>query len=460
MRVLTLCGSIRASRGHTDKLLALAHTEGPIEDFITHGKRLAESGVIFSNSEIVSAAVMKGVLSSGGEIDYFPINDLFPRKITPVIELRPGSSNDKNDLVNIDSLGMDDSEFETFLARLANADGVVLTTPVYFGDRSSVANKFMQITAQRSLLKGKIFGVASVGAKRNGGQETCDIFSMVEALNQNALVVGNGPPTSQYGGTVVAGTKGLAFEDSWGLQTSFGVGTKTAHVGKLYALGSKAPPPDKVRIDILITMDTAERFLLGYLEQLAARVLQQAPWADFHFHILLDSTIYRCLGCPTCPAVPGNRGTQPRCTIKDPADCLEQLRAALHHSDCMVVAGLNLLDPSRIIYRYQVLTERMRYIRRNNFELTDLVVAGLAYNEFGAKVNPIHTIKTLTSFIRQNTTIHRPIEIFEHRGVYLDDGTQALLDLCLSVRRMKAGRSMIPAPESRYVAHGEAGGYI
>ena len=437
----------------------MAHTEGPIEDFIAKGNRLAASGVVLSNSEIVAAAVMKGVLSSGAEIDYFPINDLFPRKETPVLELRPGSCNDKNELANIDSLGMDTTEFDAFLARLANADGVVLTTPVYFGDRSSVANKFMQVTARRNLLQNKVFGVASVGAKRNGGQETCDIFSMVEALSQDALVVGNGPPTSQYGGTVVAGTKGHAFEDSWGLQTSFGVGAKTAHVGKLYALGREAVPPDKVRIDILVTMDTAERFFLDYLEQLAQRVRQQAPWADFHFHFLLDSTIYRCLGCPTCPAVPGNQDTQPRCTIKDPADCLEQLREALHQSDCMVVAGLNLLDPSRIIYRYQVLTERMRYIRRNHFELTDLVVAGLAYNEFGAKVNPIHTIKTLTSFIRQNTTIHCPIEIFEHHGVYLDDGTQSLLNLCLSVRRMKAGRTMVPVPESRYVAHGEAGGY-
>ncbi|MCP5003453.1 MAG: hypothetical protein GY941_05795 [Planctomycetes bacterium] len=161
-------------------------------------------------------------------------------------------------------------------------------------------------------------------------------------------------------------------------------------------------------------------------------------------HELIDSTIYRCLGCTTCPVPPGDPEKSTQCTIKDHDDCLEKLRESLRGSDCAIIAGLNLLDFEKIIFRYQVLTERMRYIRRSNFELTDLLITGLCYNQFGATVNSIHTIKTLTSYIRHNTTFYKPIDIFEYNGKLLNDGKESLIELCNAARRMKAGKQEIP----------------
>jgi multimeric flavodoxin WrbA len=444
LRVLTLCGSIRAHTLRYDAVMELAHTKGTASEFVRKGKSLVLAGITLSNSEILAAATMKGARSIGANIDYFPIVVLFHHKESSVLDLRLRLSKESavDELAYIDTLSIVEEKLEELYTKIAEADGVILSTPVYFGDRSSVANKFLQVTARKNLLQNKIFGVASVGAKRNGGQETCNIYSMIEALNQGALVVGNGPPTSQYGGTAVGGNQGDVLDDESGIDTAFGVGMKVAHVSDMYS--KEKQPTNRIRIDILITMDTGECFLAKYLKDLTNRVEKSIPWVEFVIHELIDSTIYRCLGCTTCPVPPENSEKTTKCTIKDHDDCLEKIRESLKGSDCAIIAGLNLLDYEKIIFRYQVLTERMRYIRRSNFELTDLLITGLCYNQFGATANSIHTIKTLTSYIRHNTTFYKPIDIFEYNGKLLNDGKESLIELCNASRRMKAGRKEIP----------------
>ncbi len=442
MRVLTLCGSIRAHASQHDAVMDLARTEGPVGEFIRKGKSLVRAGLILSNSEILAAAAMKGVYSQGADTDYFPLVVLFHHKEESVLELRLGSSreNEVDGSAYLDTLTIVREKLDELLAKIAEADGVILSTPVYFGDHSSVANKFLQVTARNNLLKDKIFGVVSVGAKRNGGQETCNIYSMIESLNQGALVVGNGPPNSQYGGTAVGEDQGNVLEDEPGIETAAGVGMKVAHVSEIYSRERHPDSRVRIRVDILITMDTGERFLAEYLKDLTSRVSKTVSWAEFVIHELIDSTIYRCLGCTICPVPPVDPEETTKCTIKDPEDCLEILRKSLRESDCAIIAGLNIPDPEKIIFRYQVLTERMRYIRRSSFELTDLLITGLCYNQFGAMANSIHSIKTLTSYIRHNTTFYKPIEIFEYKGKILNDGKDSLLELCNTARRMKAGK--------------------
>lgn len=179
----------------------------------------------------------------------------------------------------------------------------------------------------------------------------------------------------------------------------------------------------------------------------------------FQVHELIDSTIYRCLACKVCPIEPTTGNTRPVCAIKDPEDYLEVLRDALADSDGVIIAGLNILDMERVIFRYQVVTERMRYFRRNNFELSDLLIGGLCYNQFGATMNAIHSIKVLTSYIRQNTTVFHPIEILEHEQKLLDTGKTALVEFCQAAKRIKAGRKLVHSQENKYLAYGEAGGY-
>jgi multimeric flavodoxin WrbA len=422
--------------------MELAHTKGPVSEFIRKGKSLVSAGLTLSNSEILAAATMKGVYSKGADIEYFPLVVLFHHKESSVLDLRRRSSkeNAEDELAYVDTLSIVEEKLEELCAKIVEADGVILSTPVYFGDRSSVANKFLQVTARKTLLQNKIFGVASVGAKRNGGQETCNIYSMIETLNQGALVVGNGPPTSQYGGTAIGGNPGDVLGDESGIDTAFGVGMKVAHVSEMYSKEKHPASHVRIRVDILVTMDTSERFLAKYLKDLTIRTAKTTPWVEFVIHELIDSTIYRCLGCTICPVPPGDSEKTTKCTIKDPEDCLEKLREFLRGSDCAIIAGLNILDYEKIIFRYQVLTERMRYIRRSNFELTDLLITGLCYNQFGATANSIHSIKTLTSYIRHNTTFYKPIDIFEYEGKVVNDGSDSLVELCNAARRMKAGK--------------------
>ena len=422
--------------------MELAHTKGPVSEFIRKGKSLVSAGLTLSNSEILAAATMKGVYSKGADIEYFPLVVLFHHKESSVLDLRRRSSkeNAEDELAYVDTLSIVEEKLEELCAKIVEADGVILSTPVYFGDRSSVANKFLQVTARKTLLQNKIFGVASVGAKRNGGQETCNIYSMIETLNQGALVVGNGPPNAQYGGTAIGGNPGDVLGDESGIDTAFGVGMKVAHVSELYSREKDPAGNVRIRVDILVTMDTSERFLAKYLKDLTIRTAKTTPWVEFVIHELIDSTIYRCLGCTICPVPPGDSEKTTKCTIKDPEDCLEKLREFLRGSDCAIIAGLNILDYEKIIFRYQVLTERMRYIRRSNFELTDLLITGLCYNQFGATANSIHSIKTLTSYIRHNTTFYKPIDIFEYEGKVVNDGSDSLVELCNAARRMKAGK--------------------
>jgi len=460
MSVLVLGGSIRAHKRNSEALIQMASCDGGVAEFAQAGKDMGQRGFIFSNSEILAAAAMRGAMREGAKVEYFCLKNLFPQKERGVVDLRRRMGAEPLDELSFfDTLELHEDELTRLYDLIGQADGVVLSTPVYFGDRSSVANKFMQLTGKRGLLRGKAVGAVSVGAKRNGGQETCNIYTLIEALNQGALCVGNGPPTSQYGGTAVGGNQMHVLDDLWGLETAMGTGRKTAHTASLLSKGGEGETPGKVRVDILVTMDTEARKLAEYLRQLTSQVASELPWVEFHLHELIDLTIYRCLGCKTCPGQPATDTEGPMCAIRDPLDCLETLRREMGKSDAVIVAGLNIHEVEKVIWRYQVTTERMRYIRRNNFELTDLLMAGLCFNHFGATMNPIHSTKVLTSYIRQNTIFNRPVEILEHGGKVLDDGAKSLHEFCANARRIKAGRAAVQRPKSIYVAHGEAGGY-
>ena len=456
MKVLVICGSIRAKKKNADIIQKLAACADE-KQLASEGLALVNEGGSLSNSEIISVAAMIGASQRGAEVEYLPLVGLFEHSETPLFDMEDLADHDP--LQHLDTLSIPEHLLDMLKQKVSAADGIVLATPVYFGDRSSVANKLLQVSAMWNLLQGKVFGMASVGAKRNGGQETCNIYSIMDALNQGALAVGNGPPTSQYGGTAVGGGKNHVFEDLWGLRSAVGVGTKVAHVADMVVQGAKAAADEPVHISIIVTNDTNERFLADYLQRLTDCLREDDPAITFEIHQVIDSTIYRCLACNTCPRPRKDPMAPPRCAIKDPEDYLEKLRESLKNSDAAIVAGLNSTDPRNLIFRYQVLTERMRYIRRNHFELTDLLMAGLCFNQFGATVNSLHTTKVLTSYIRQNSTFAKPIEILEHNGHFLEDGKASLLAFAQTARCLKHGKKLVPRPATQYETGGIAGGY-
>ena len=167
-----------------------------------------------SNSEIILAAGLWDAHQLGCEIAHVGLSRHFPA------HMRGG--------VHLDELK----------AKLMSADALLLATPVYFGDRSSVAHDLIEMIRTDSELqnavKGKVFAGVSVGAKRNGGQETSLIYQLLDLTALGMLGVGNNSDTtSQYGGTAHAGDVGTAGVDDYGLNTSVGAGKRLGHVAEI-----------------------------------------------------------------------------------------------------------------------------------------------------------------------------------------------------------------------------------
>ena len=308
-------------------------------------------------------------------------------------------------------------------------------------------------------MQNKIFGVVSVGAKRNGGQETCNIFSMYEMLYQGAYGVGNGVPTSQYGGTAVGGDYGKVVDDEWGLATAFGTGGRVAQVSQMVSVGLQDREKRETKIVFLLAMDTKDRKLRSYIESLIVKVDSELDNVKFSAINLVEHDIYRCLGCKQCPKDGDTTCDHPQCIIQDSDDYLETARERLRDADGVIVCGVNPSDIDDLVTRYQVFTERMRSIRRNNYELSNKLFAGLCYHDFGATINPIHSLKVMVSYIRHNTVMSQPIEIFEYKGEVLEPGTRRVVAFCEAATILSAGKAQVDIPKVMYNPYGEGGGY-
>lgn len=455
-KVLVLGGSIRAQEGNRDLVLDLAAKSADLEAFRASAAALQAEGRVLSNSEILAGAALLGARRAGVEVDYFPLRHLFPAVDGRVFELK-GEPLDDASLWCTDTLNIREEAFAELLAALDDSRGVVLSTPVYFGDRSSVANKFLQMASVRRRVADKVYGVVSVGAKRNGGQETCNVYSLYEMLNHGALGVGNGMPTSQYGGTAVGGSRGMVLGDEWGLLTAFGTGERVAQVARIVNAVPQPLVAQNCEIAMVVTMDTRECTLQAYVRDLAEQVRATLPGVTFSIVSLVDNDIYRCLGCERCPRGPQEGPAQ--CVIRDPEDYLESVRKILVRADGIVICGLNPKRFGDMVTRYQVFTERMRFMRRNHYELSNKLVAGLCYHQFGATINPIHSLKVVTSYIRHNTIMHRPIEVFDHGGRILASGLDVLQKFCHAAFRISSGTRRITLQNPQYNPYGEGGGY-
>jgi len=214
-KVIGLIGSIRSNFRHLELLKQYILDSNNKNEL---KKKIESSKVLYSNTDISLAFSLLGAKTYAKEIEIFSLINLFKKMDKSLYSLK---SNNKKEISSLDTLSVNNENLENLLQIIDDSSGIVLGTPVYFGDRSSVANKILQLTNKNKLLKNKAFGCVSVGAKRNGGQETAIIYSLFEALVQDAIVIGNGPKTCQYGGTVVAGDMHQAWQDKPGMETCF-----------------------------------------------------------------------------------------------------------------------------------------------------------------------------------------------------------------------------------------------
>ena len=76
---------------------------------------------------------------------------------------------------------------DTLKEHILSADAILISGPVYFGDRGSLVQALIEFissdTEIKDHLEGKLYGAIAVGAKRNGGQDTQLIYQLIDMFN-------------------------------------------------------------------------------------------------------------------------------------------------------------------------------------------------------------------------------------------------------------------------------------
>lgn len=120
--------------------------------------------------------------------------------------------------------------------------GIIIGTPVYFGDMSSLCKAFLErwhVFRKTFALGNKVGGVIAVGAGRHGGQEHTLRSVQVAMMGQQMIVVGDGKPTSHCGGTLWNNAgypkKDDITQDEMGMATAKNLGRHVAEVARAMA---------------------------------------------------------------------------------------------------------------------------------------------------------------------------------------------------------------------------------
>ena len=116
--------------------------------------------------------------------------------------------------------------------RAPNVGGIIIGTPVYFSNMSSLCKAFLdRWMAFRSTfaLRNKVGGAVAVGAARNGGQELTLQTIHAAMFCQDMIIVSDGKPTARLGGILVS-TKDDITNDEAGLATARSLGRRVAEV--------------------------------------------------------------------------------------------------------------------------------------------------------------------------------------------------------------------------------------
>src|SRR5581483_9159766 len=313
-----------ASRADKPSLLQLLKEESELhlENFLLAGRREGKSFLEIyrnlakfngqrglGNSEVALAAALWAAAKEGVEVAHLSLAEHFDAN---------------GNLRHADRLRQE----------LLEADGLLVSGPVYFGDRGSLAESLIDFIARdtelRQRLAEKVYGGIAVGAKRNGGQETTLIYQMLDMLELGLLAVGNdSDTTAQYGGTGHAGDVGTMHKDTYGIDTSMGIGRRAAKVMQIMAAGRSLATPPRVLFLILADVDdiarrTVDRLISRLEPQVAARVVDVS-----------DKKIKRCIACDVCPTHIDVDDVY-RCIITSENDALPDLHADLLHHDALV----------------------------------------------------------------------------------------------------------------------------
>lgn len=117
--------------------------------------------------------------------------------------------------------------------------GVIIGTPVYFGNMTSLCKAFLDrciaFRKNNFALSNKVAGVLAVGGARNGGQEVTIQSVQAALFCQEMIIVGDGRPTARIGATVWNNGKDPVTEDEFGMATAKNLGRRVAEIALRFA---------------------------------------------------------------------------------------------------------------------------------------------------------------------------------------------------------------------------------
>jgi multimeric flavodoxin WrbA len=127
-------------------------------------------------------------------------------------------------------------DFPDLVPRLSDPQvaGIIVGTPVYFGNMTSLCKAFLDrcIVFRKNgfALANKAAGVLAVGGCRNGGQELTIQSVQTALMCQEMIIVGDGRPTGHFGATVWNSGAGEITDDEFGMATARNLGRRVAEV--------------------------------------------------------------------------------------------------------------------------------------------------------------------------------------------------------------------------------------
>ena len=379
---------------HLQNFIGSGRKEGVAFDEIYRNLKKLKGNRGLSNSEVALAAALWSAQEKGCDIEHVSLSEYF----TP-----NGGARDLADLKN----------------KLINTDGIIVSTPVYFGDRGSLAQGLVEFILQDSELhakmKNKIYAGIAVGAKRNGGQETTLIYQLLDFINTGFLGVGNdSETTSQYGGTGHAGDVGTMAMDDYGIDTCMGTGRRVASIATIAKIGSQSSVKGKVRVMFWILQDK-NGYAMGKVNEL---IDQFDPQIDVTLLNISEEYIKRCIACDICPTHVG-MDDEYRCIIKNgKSDGMINLHNDLLRHDIIIPVVYSSTSRNGIISNYQKFIERTRYLRRGDYVFSNVLAAPLVYEEIGANEN-MH-IRMATSILRHHTILAAPMIAYIQNGIIIN----------------------------------------
>ena len=407
---------------HLKNFIQAGRAEG--KDFLhihrTLNQNRGDSGL--SNSEVALASALWAAKNVGVRIDHCSLSEFF----------LPNGTNK-----NLDQLK----------EKLINADGLIVSGPVYFGDRGSLSQSFLELIQRDSELQdavsGKLYAGIAVGAKRNGGQETTLIYQLFDFLSLGMLGVGNdSDTTAQYGGTGLAGDVGTMHADDYGLATSIGTGRRIAALAT--KLGKRERIKGHAKIVFLVLQDSmgshAERYTKSLLENLQGDV--EATILN-----ISKANILRCIACDICPTHI-DVDDEYRCIISADRDDMSDLHARLLYYDAIIPVIWSGVDVGQITSNYQKFIERTRYLRRGDYVWSDMLVSPIIWEELGGNKNM--ALRAVTSMLRHHTILSRPIVgyIKDENILNEEEVIQDLSSFIGEARRVGAARLTSKSEES------------